>query len=306
MSDEPPEVRNNSGFASKSSAWALLSRVYLYMGDYQNTIAYADSVINSGVYSLETAESYPDYFANAENASETIWCIPFLTVDDKMEAAVASMIYNGANCWGEEGASPSILKVMGFGTPLMNVDVRWKYIETSNPGLKNGVNIYYISKFSGQGSSPTLSSPVMIRLSEVYLNRAEAYSKMGQTDDALTDVNEIRSNRMIVPEGGTLYDYLYDAVRDGITASNVQEVVLKERRIELAFEGHRIFDILRNGQDLIRNYWGYHLDSYNGIPAGSEPGLSASGVLIHTTDASSVYPIPSSEISTNKFCVANN
>jgi hypothetical protein len=61
MSDEPPEVRNNSGFASKFSAWALLSRVYLYMGDYQNTIAYADSVINSGMFSLETAESYPDF-----------------------------------------------------------------------------------------------------------------------------------------------------------------------------------------------------------------------------------------------------
>jgi starch-binding outer membrane protein, SusD/RagB family len=306
MSDEPPEVRNNRGFASKSSAWALLSRVYLYMGDYQNTIAYADSLINSGIFSLETAESYPDYFANAENASETIWCIPFLAVDDKMEAAVASMIYNGDNCWGEEGASPSILKIMGFGTPLMDVDVRWKYIETSDPGLKNGVNIYYISKFSGQGSSPTLSSPVMIRLSEVYLNRAEAYSKMGQTDAALADVNEIRSNRMIVPEGGSLNDYLYDVARDGITADNLPDVVLKERRIELAFEGHRIFDILRNGQDLVRNYWGYHLDSYNGIPTGSEPGLSASGVLIHPNDASAVYPIPSSEISTNKFCVANN
>lgn len=60
------------------------------------------------------------------------------------------------------------------------------------------------------------------------------------------------------------------------------------------------------GQDLVRNYWGYHLDSYNGIPTGSEPGLSASGVLIHPNDVSAVYPIPSSEISTNKFCVANN
>jgi starch-binding outer membrane protein, SusD/RagB family len=306
MTEEPPEPRNNRGFASKFSAWAMLSRVYLYMGDFQNTIAYADSVINSGIYSLETAESYPDFFANAENASETIWCIPFLTIDDKKEAAIASMIYNGANCWGEEGASPSILNAMGFGTPLMDIDVRWKYIETSAPGLKNGVNIYYISKFSGQGSSPTLSSPVMIRLSEVYLNRAEAYARMGQIDAALADVNEIRSNRMIVPEGGSLNDYLYDVSRDLITADNLPDLVLKERRIELAFEGHRIFDILRNGKDLVRNYWGYHLDSYNGIPSGSEPGLGASGVLIHPNDASAVYPIPSSEISTNKFCVANN
>jgi tetratricopeptide (TPR) repeat protein len=306
MTEEPPQARNNRGFASKYSAWALLSRVYIYMGDYPNAIAYADSVINSGAFALETAESYPGYFADALNASETIWCIPFLAVDDKKEAAIASMIYNGANCWGEEGASPSILKEMGFGTPMMDIDVRWKYIETSNPGLKNGVNIYYISKFSGQGSSPTLSSPVMLRLSEVYLNRAEAYANEGEPDAALADLNEIRTNRMVVAEGGSLDDYLYNADRDGITQGNVLDVVLKERRIELAFEGHRVFDNFRSGQDLVRNYWGYHLDSYNGIPSGSEPGMDASGVVINAGDASTVYPVPSSEISTNKLCVPNN
>jgi len=306
MSGEVPEARDSRCFASKYSAWALLSRVYLYLGDNHNAIIYADSVINSGEFTLETAESYPGYFSNAKDAGETIWCIPFQPVDDKKEAAVASMIYNGANCWGEEGASPSILNDMGFGTGLMDVDVRWKYIETSNPGLKNGVNIYYISKFSGQDDSPTLSSPVMLRLSEVYLNRAEAYAKSGQTDEALADINEIRRNRMEVPDGGDLNDYLYEASRDAITDGNILDIVLKERRIELAFEGHRIFDLLRNGKDLIRNYWGYHLDAYNGIPTGSQPGLSASGVVIHANDPSVVYPIPSSEISTNKLCVPNN
>jgi len=306
MTAQPPESRNSKGFASKYSAWALLSRVCLYRGDYQSSISYADSVINSGAYSLETTATYPGYFANAKTSSETIWCIPFLALDDKKEASVASMIYNGANCWGEEGASPSILNAMGFGTSMMDIDVRWKFIETSNPGLKNGVNIYYISKFSGQNSSPTLSSPVMLRLSEVYLNRAEAYAKTGDVNDALADLNEIRTNRMVVPEGGSLNDYLYDAVRDGITSGNILDAVLKERRIELAFEGHRIFDILRNGQDLVRNYWGYHLDNYNGIPSSSEPGMNAPGAIIHASDPSSVYPIPSSEISTNKLCVPNN
>lgn len=306
MSEVPPAARNNKGFASKYSAWALLSRVYLYMEDYPNSIAYADSLINSGAYSLITADAYPDYFANAQTGSETIWNIPFLAVDDKKEASVASMIYNGANCWSEEGASPSILKAMGFGTPMMDIDVRWKYIETSSPGLKNGVNIYYIGKFSRQGNSPTLSSPVMLRLSEVYLNRAEAYAKTGDVAGALDDLNAIRTNRMLVPEGENIDTYLYNAQRDGIISTNILATVLKERRIELAFEGHRIFDILRNGQDLVRNYWGYHLDNYNGIPTSSEPAMDASGVVIHAADLSTVYPIPSSEISTNKFCVPNN
>lgn len=307
MQEEIPEERNGKGFASKYSCWALLSRVYLYMGDYENCLAYADSAINSGYYSLETAESFPGYFAQAQSSAETIWCIPFTLVDDKKEASVASMIFNGTSCWGEEGASLSLLKEMGFGSDLMNVDQRWAYIETESPGLKNGVDIYYIKKFSGQDDLPTLSSPVMLRLAEVYLNRAESFANMsGHLDDAIADLNEIRMNRMIAPETGNLNDYLYDASRDNITEDNLQDVVLKERRIELAFEGHRIFDLIRNGKDLVRNYWGYHLDSYNGIPSGAEPGLDAAGVVIHANDQSMIYPMPESELSTNKLCVPNN
>jgi starch-binding outer membrane protein, SusD/RagB family len=306
MSEDTPETRNTRGYATKYSAWALLSRVYLYMGEYEKCITYADSIISSGLYSLESAESYPAYFAQAKGSSETIWCISFTQTDDKKEASVASMIYDGASCWGEEGASPSLLDAMGFGTDLMDVDQRWSYINTNSPGLKNGVTIYYISKYSGQDGLPTLSSPVMLRLAEVYLNRAEALAKSGETADAIADLNEIRTNRMIVPEGGDLNDYLYDAGRDGIDNTNILDYVLKERRIELAFEGHRIFDILRNGEDLVRNYWGFHLYSYNGIPTTSEPGLDEDGAIILAGDPSMIYPIPSGEISTNKLCVSNN
>jgi len=305
MPADIPEERQNKGFASKYAAWALLSRTYLYKGDFNNAIAYADSVIDSGVYALETPDSYPDYFANAKTADETIWCIPFLTVDDKVEASVASMIYDGAHCWGEEGASLSLLKVMGLGTDLQKVDQRWSYINADHPGEKNGVQLYYISKFSGQDNSSTLSSPVMLRLAEVYLNRAEAYAQKGEINKAVEDINTIRQNRMIPGEYGTMDDFLYDVTRDHISSDNLPDLVLKERRIELAFEGHRIFDIKRNTKELVRNYWGYHLDNYNGIPTASEPGLSAAGVVIPASDPRFLYPIPSSELNTNNLVVPN-
>ena len=305
MSTDIPSERQNKGFASKYAAWALLSRTYLYLGDYAKTIAYADSVINSGTYSLETADSYPDYFANAKNSDETIWCIPFLSTDDKLSASVAAMIFNGASCWGEEGATPSLLKAMGLGTDLQQVDQRWSYISTKDLSVKNGVPMYYVSKFSGQDGSATLSSPVMLRLAEVYLNRAEAYAQQGHADLALSDINAIRENRMNPGDSGAMEDYLYNAGRDGITSSNILDIVLKERRIELAFEGHRIFDLQRNGKDLIRNYWGYHLDSYNGIPTSSDPGLDAPGAVISAGDPRFTYPIPSSELSTNNLVVPN-
>ena len=199
-----------------------------------------------------------------------------------LNGSVASMIFNGNNCWAEEGASPSILEDMGYGTGMMDIDQRWKYIVTDAPIVKNGVNMFYISKFSGQDGSPTLSSPVMFRLAEIYLNRAEAYAKTADVTGAVADLNILLENRLIVPEGENIDDYLYDEA--SITSEEIVDVVLKERRIELAFEGHRIFDLLRNGKDVIRNYWGFHLDSYNGVPSGSEPGLDARGVLFHFND----------------------
>jgi starch-binding outer membrane protein, SusD/RagB family len=305
MSEEMPADRNNDNhkFASIYSVWALLSRVYLYKNELDSCIFYSDKIINSQVYSLETPESYPNYFANAKTGSESIWIIPFSLVDDQLNGSVASMIYNGNNCWAEEGASSSILGDMGFGTSMTDIDQRWKYIVTDVPIVKNGVNMFYISKFSGQDGSPTLSSPVMFRLAEIYLNRAEAYSKKGDIESAVADLNTIRENRLIVPEGDDIANYLYNSA--DITTNKITDIVLKERRIELSFEGHRIFDLLRNGKDIVRNYWGFHLDIYNGVPTGSEPGMDAGGVLFHASDPNVIYPIPSSEISTNKLCEPN-
>ena len=305
MSEEMPSERNNDNhrYASIYSVWSMLSRVYLYKGEMDSCILYSDKLISSGMFELETPENFPGYFASAKTGSESIWLIPFNLIDDQLNGSVASMIFNGNNCWAEEGASSSILEDMGYGTDMMDIDQRWKYILTDAGIVKNGVNMFYISKFSGQDGSPTLSSPVMFRLAEIFLNRAEAYARKADVPGAVADLNTLLENRLIVPEGENIDDYLYDDAT--ITSGEIVDVVLKERRIELAFEGHRIFDLLRNGKDIVRNFWGFHLDSYNGVPSGSKPGLDKPGVLFHSSDPELIYPIPSSEISTNKLCVPN-
>lgn len=305
MNEEMPSERNNDNhrFASIYSVWAMLSRVYLYKGELDSCIMYSDKLISSGMFGLETTESYPGYFASAKAGSESIWLIPFNLIDDQLNGSVASMIFNGNNCWAEEGASSSIMDDMGYGTNITDIDQRWRYIVTDAAVVKNGVNMFYISKFSGQDGSPTLSSPVMFRLAEIYLNRAEAYAKKADVPEAVADLNMLLENRLIVPEGENLEDFLYNDA--SVTGDEIIDVVLKERRIELAFEGHRIFDLLRNGKNVLRNYWGFHLDTYNGVPSSSEPGTDEPGVLFHFNDPELIYPIPSSEISTNKLCVPN-
>ncbi len=111
---------------------------------------------------------------------------------------------------------------------------------------------YWVTKFSYQDGEPQLSSPVFLRWGEVLLNRAEAYAKKGSDAEALADVNAIRARAGIPAAGmfavGNLHGY-----------DNVLDVVLDERRMELAFEGHRMFDVYRNKRDMDRRFGGCQL-----------------------------------------------
>jgi hypothetical protein len=130
----------------------------------------------------------------------------------------------------------------------------------------------FITKFSYQDGNPMLSSPVMCRWAEVILNRAEAYAHKGEADKALQDVNVIRTRAGIPDEGmfsgNNMHGY-----------DNALDVVLDERRMELAWEGHRMFDVYRNKRDMDRRY------------PGAQPWK------IHKWDQEQhiVYPIPNNE-----------
>jgi hypothetical protein len=287
-------------YASQEAANALLSRVYLYMEDNKNAADYATKVISSGKFTLTTASEFQTLFSNAMGSPETIFCIAFTANEDYGKfGSIASMIYSDGNSgWGEEYATSSMRALMN----AHSEDIRWNYIiplPDGNGGIakKNGIETYYISKFSFQGGSPTLSSPIMFRLAEMYLNRAEANAKMGNTKDALDDVDAIRMNRGLesslyngqVPPGTTLLD-----------------VVLDERRIELAFEGHRTFDVYRNKMVMDRTYWGYHLPGLKetDIDLSKQP-TGYANMVIQPTDSRIIYYIPIDEIQSNTLCTQN-
>jgi len=116
---------------------------------------------------------------------------------------------------------------------------------------RNGYPKFYILKCSLQEGVPQLWSPVVVRLAEVYLNRAEAYAKKGNVGSALADVNIIRT-RAGIP--------VYTSVPAGMT---VLDAVLQERRLELAFEAQRKYDVFRNKLNMNREYPGTHLNGDN-------------------------------------------
>lgn len=288
-------------YATREAAWALLSRAYLYEEKNDSTIYYANKVIGSGKFSLSTAANYPNLFANATGSPETVFCIAFTTTDDYGKfGSIASMIYSDGNSgWGEEFATTSIRDTMSSHPE----DVRWSYIQplvdtnTNEIIKKNGIETWYITKFSGQGGSPTLSSPILFRLAEMYLNKAEAEAKAGQTGAALDDLDEIRKNRGL---DGSLYN---GVVPGGYTAL---DLVLNERRIELAFEGHRVFDVYRNKRSLNRTYWGYHLPGLKetDIDLTKQP-TGYPGMIITPDNPKIIYYLPIDEVQTNTLCKQN-
>ena len=119
---------------------------------------------------------------------------------------------------------------------------------------RNGYPKFFILKCSLQDDVPQLWSPVVSRLAEMYLNRAEAYAKLNQVGNALDDVNVIRTRAGIAT---------YDDTSNFPDGMNILDVVLQERRMELAYEGHRKFDVFRNGRTMNRRYPGTHLNGNN-------------------------------------------
>ena len=105
---------------------------------------------------------------------------------------------------------------------------------------------FYITKCSREGEDSHLHSPVISRLGEIYLNRAEAYAKLGQYSNALADLNTIRE-RSIVGGGYASLD-----------ASNAGDLIDKERQLELAYQAERSYDVFRNGKPLDRSFPGPH------------------------------------------------
>ncbi|WP_278626393.1 RagB/SusD family nutrient uptake outer membrane protein [Parabacteroides gordonii] len=113
---------------------------------------------------------------------------------------------------------------------------------------------FYITKCSREGEDSHLHSPIISRLSEIYLNRAEAYAKLGRYGEALSDLNTIRERS--IPGAGY-------ASLDANTASTLID---KERQLELAYQAERSFDVFRNGETLTRHYPGPH-SAMEDIPA---------------------------------------
>jgi hypothetical protein len=227
---------DGKGWATKNAAQALLARVSLYQEKWQDAADYASLVINSGQFPVYTADQY------------TTWDLDGVWGTD----AAPEIIFE---VYGSEGNSSHsnwdvisyIMSPVGYGDINASYDVYNLYEDTDvRKALFTNYEPDYVNdlwslKYPGKAPDGNLREdniPVL-RISEMYLIRAEAILKGASASGATAygDLNMIRENR-----GASSLD-----------ASNTTlNSVYQERRMELCYEGHELFDLARTGRSLVR------------------------------------------------------
>lgn len=226
---------------TKGAAQALLSRLYLYWGNEKlaDVVTQSTAAIASGIAAFQPTANYVSMWAMATKP-ESFFEVRFATLAE----AISTPDNNSIQAWYQQQKTTSggnlgwgdVVIANNFMTQLEAGDVRADVILPYTRA--NGQNVNQTNKFQGTNGAFGWSDVPVIRISEMYLNRAEAYARQGAAFETLAqdDLNTIR-NRAGLPSIYPTGEALIDAI-------------LKERRIELAFEGQRWFDLTRLGKDI--------------------------------------------------------
>lgn len=214
---------------TKEAIQALLSRVYLYMGEWQKCADYATAVINSGKFSLYEPAKYKEMWTlnTAAKGGEIIF---------EMFASKKNDTWDGSG-WEH---LPYVTSPSGSGDVCATNELYDLYEvgDVRKEMFVANENDWFPTKYAGKVGSvdPKEANTPILRLAEMYLNRAEALANGAKIDgaSAITDLNTITTKR------GASYV--------GATTENI----FVERRKELAFEGHIFFDYKRLGKSITR------------------------------------------------------
>lgn len=269
------------GRATKGAAQAYLAKVNLFENDFQGAYDNAVAVINSGEYSL-----YPDYLGifreDGEHSSESIFEVSAVA----LEQGGGGHQYNEVQGirgfpnqgWGFNSPSDDLEAAYEEGDPRKEATIIFDgdtlpsgEIVVADPNM--GDNAKFSKKAhipvrppSGYGNSG--ANIRLMRYADILLIAAEAANELGNSAEALMYLNQVRERAR---QGNP------DVLPDVTTTDQgeLRMAIYHERRVELAMEQHRYFDLVRQGraQEVFANL------GINWIPGKHE-----------------VFPIPQSEI----------
>jgi starch-binding outer membrane protein, SusD/RagB family len=253
-------------FAGSGAVLALHSRVALFRRDYatavqkaNDALLFAPRIVASTAYkgawrtSVHPESVFELPFATPENIGVNVSLQSFYTSTvngqpNTITGGFGDMVIN--NAYGStlssqittlpSIASGTITRDERFFSGGGNDDmVRLGALGRGNQALQE------LCKFYGRNGQINLDNIPLIRTPEIILNRAEAQFYLGNENAARTDLATIISNRY-TNNGAAA------TVTVSLTGTALINEILRQRRLELAFEGHRFFDMKRNGESFPR------------------------------------------------------
>lgn len=274
----------NVGRATKGAALALAAKTALYSKSWEKTVEYAGKVKALGVYAL-----MPDYADNfrktTQNNTESVWEIQHTN----LELGVG----NSLNQWW---ASKKFDGGYGFAEvtqPLVDAfettDPRRTFSIASNNEPYFGLvykNSYSSTRFSTRKYIQSMAEVTQkadgdinytaIRYAEVLLWEAEALNELGRVPEAQAPLEQVRARaRAQATDPLTALPPVTTTDQTAMTAA-----IRHERQVELSFEMHRFFDLVR---------W----------------GIAAQQIPEFVVGKHEVFPLPQTEIDLNPMLIQN-
>lgn len=281
------------GRASKGAATGMLAKVYLTLGRYDETVNLCQRVTSLG-YTLN--ENYTDNFnPSGKNSPESLFEVQYYGKtsysfwDNENQASWVSTFTGPRNSdfvaggWGwnqptqefvslyENGDNRKEATILYDGCPSFDE----KEYKASFSSTGYNLRKFLVSKSVTEDYDGSPANWLVLRYADVLLMEAEALCELNRTGEAYGPLNQVRNRAGLDNLSGLSQSALRDAIR-------------KERRIELAFEGSRWFDLIRydNGQ--------YAAAFFNSI---GKTNFSSKFLLL---------PIPQKEIDANPNLTQNS
>jgi len=242
------------------------ARAALYSGNYTAAVTYATTIINS--YPLANAAQYAAMFGGDADTSEVIW--KFDNVQGANNSVAGNFIFTGTGGDFIE-ASSELFNAFSAG------DIRRGVALVPSAASPTG---FTINKYPPNADANYINDFKIMRVSEMYLVRAEALARQSQFGPAAADVAAIRTARSS-STATPAYSSLAVAMQD----------IVNERRLELCFEGHRYLDLKRTKGILNE---GITRDAADVGYLGNNFPSSVSA-----TDNRFIFPLPDGEVSGN-------
>jgi len=253
----------NDGRVTQGAALGLLARVYLVRKDYQKVIEYTNQVINSGLYSLDA--DYAGIYDYAKKSNEVIFKVFF-----KSGTNSEGFPYLNVNHDYNNTAARDFMETFKNDPRLDAI------VDTSNIGT------YYGNKVHNENVSTDNTidiKTVILRYADILLMKAEALNELQYpSQEALDLLNQVHTRAK---------PNLAFNLADFTSKNQFLEAILKERRIEFAFENLRWFDLVRTGKAL-------EVMSAKNTGGGRPNAASALPYTISESDL--LFPIPQVQI----------